>query len=102
TALVSPVTIGDGAYTGTGSVITKDVPPGALGVARGRQVNLEGWATKNKEKRLAAKAAKKDAPSSATKECESLQILVSKLLRTGRIIGRRRCTKLGFSASRYI
>jgi bifunctional UDP-N-acetylglucosamine pyrophosphorylase/glucosamine-1-phosphate N-acetyltransferase len=60
TALVSPVTIGDGAYTGTGSVITKDVPPGALGVARGRQVNLEGWATKNKEKKLAAKAAKKD------------------------------------------
>jgi len=60
TALVSPVTIGDGAYTGTGSVITKDVPPGALGVARGRQVNLDGWATKNKERKLAAKAAKKD------------------------------------------
>ncbi|ANP47594.1 bifunctional UDP-N-acetylglucosamine diphosphorylase/glucosamine-1-phosphate N-acetyltransferase GlmU [Candidatus Viadribacter manganicus] len=60
TALVSPVTIGNGAYTGTGSVITKDVPDGALGVARGRQVNLEGWATKNKEKKLAAKAAKKD------------------------------------------
>jgi bifunctional UDP-N-acetylglucosamine pyrophosphorylase/glucosamine-1-phosphate N-acetyltransferase len=60
TALVSPVTIGDGAYTGTGSVITKDVPPGALGVARGRQVNLEGWAAKNREKKLAAKAAKKD------------------------------------------
>ncbi|MEZ5961464.1 MAG: bifunctional UDP-N-acetylglucosamine diphosphorylase/glucosamine-1-phosphate N-acetyltransferase GlmU [Hyphomonadaceae bacterium] len=60
TALVSPVTIGDGAYTGTGSVITKDVPAGALGVARGRQVNLEGWATKNKEKKLAAKASKKD------------------------------------------
>lgn len=59
TALISPVSIGDGAYTGTGSVITKDVPPGALGVARGRQVNLEGWATKNKEKKLAAKAAKK-------------------------------------------
>lgn len=59
TALVSPVIIGDGAYTGTGSVITKDVPAGALGVARGRQVNLEGWATKNKEKKLAAKAAKK-------------------------------------------
>ncbi len=59
TALVSPVTIGKGAYTGTGSVITKDVPDGALGVARGRQVNLEGWATKNKEKKLAAKAAKK-------------------------------------------
>jgi bifunctional UDP-N-acetylglucosamine pyrophosphorylase/glucosamine-1-phosphate N-acetyltransferase len=60
TALVSPVTIGDRAYTGTGSVITKDVPAGALGVARGRQTNLEGWADKNREKKLAAKAAKKD------------------------------------------
>jgi len=60
TALVSPVTIGNRAYTGTGSVITKDVPDGALGVARGRQVNLEGWADKNREKKQTAKAAKKD------------------------------------------
>lgn len=51
TALVSPVTVGDRAYTGTGSVITKDVPAGALGIARGRQVNLEGWADKNREKK---------------------------------------------------
>ena len=58
TALVSPVTIGKGAYTGTGSVITKDVPDGALGVARGRQVNLEGWADKNRE----TKRKKKDEP----------------------------------------
>ncbi|MGE0664853.1 MAG: bifunctional UDP-N-acetylglucosamine diphosphorylase/glucosamine-1-phosphate N-acetyltransferase GlmU [Hyphomonadaceae bacterium] len=63
TALVSPVRIGDRAYTGTGSVITKDVPDGALGVARGRQVNLDGWADKNREKKLAAKAAKKDGHS---------------------------------------
>jgi bifunctional UDP-N-acetylglucosamine pyrophosphorylase / glucosamine-1-phosphate N-acetyltransferase len=60
TALVAPVKIGDRAYTGTGSVITRDVPDGALGVARGRQQNLEGWADKNREKKLAAKAAKKD------------------------------------------
>jgi bifunctional UDP-N-acetylglucosamine pyrophosphorylase / glucosamine-1-phosphate N-acetyltransferase len=58
TALVSPVTIGDRAYTGTGSVITKDVPAGALGVARSRQVNLDGWADKNREKKLKAKAEK--------------------------------------------
>lgn len=58
TALVSPVTIGERAYTGTGSVITKDVPAGALGVARGRQVNLDGWADKNREKKLKAKAEK--------------------------------------------
>lgn len=41
TALVAPVTIGAGAYVGAGSTITKDVPPGKLGVSRARQVNLE-------------------------------------------------------------
>jgi bifunctional UDP-N-acetylglucosamine pyrophosphorylase/glucosamine-1-phosphate N-acetyltransferase len=60
TALVAPVRVGDRAYTGTGSVITKDVPDGALGVARGRQSNLDGWADKNRAKKLAAKAVKKD------------------------------------------
>jgi bifunctional UDP-N-acetylglucosamine pyrophosphorylase/glucosamine-1-phosphate N-acetyltransferase len=44
TALVAPVTVGDDAYTGAGSVITDDVPPGALGIARQRQRNVEGYA----------------------------------------------------------
>jgi bifunctional UDP-N-acetylglucosamine pyrophosphorylase / glucosamine-1-phosphate N-acetyltransferase len=44
TALVAPVHIGDGAYVGAGSVITKNVPPDALGLARGQQVNKPGWA----------------------------------------------------------
>ena len=44
TSFVAPVTIGDGAYTGAGSVITEDVPPGALGIARERQRNVEGYA----------------------------------------------------------
>jgi bifunctional UDP-N-acetylglucosamine pyrophosphorylase / glucosamine-1-phosphate N-acetyltransferase len=43
TMLVAPVDVGDGAFTAAGSVITEDVPPGALGVARGRQHNSEGW-----------------------------------------------------------
>src|ERR687894_2543279 len=43
TSLVAPVTVGDDAYTAAGSVITKDVPPGALGVARERQRNIEGY-----------------------------------------------------------
>ena len=41
TALVAPVTIGAGAYVGAGSTITKEVPPGKLGISRARQVNLE-------------------------------------------------------------
>ena len=43
-AMVAPVRIGDGAYVGTGSVITSDVPADALALGRGRQVNKEGWA----------------------------------------------------------
>ena len=42
-SLVAPLTIGDDAYVGAGSVITKDVPPGALAVERGPQVVKEGW-----------------------------------------------------------
>jgi bifunctional UDP-N-acetylglucosamine pyrophosphorylase / glucosamine-1-phosphate N-acetyltransferase len=44
TTLVAPVTLGDDAVTGAGSVITDDVPAGALGIARERQSNLEGYA----------------------------------------------------------
>jgi bifunctional UDP-N-acetylglucosamine pyrophosphorylase/glucosamine-1-phosphate N-acetyltransferase len=44
TSLVAPVTVGDGAYTGAGSVITEDVPPGALGIARARQENVDDYA----------------------------------------------------------
>ena len=43
TMIVAPVRIGDGAYTAAGSVITADVPPGALGLGRARQRNIEGW-----------------------------------------------------------
>lgn len=48
TVLVAPVTVGDGAYTAAGSAITEDVPPGALGVGRGRQVNILGWVRKRR------------------------------------------------------
>ena len=50
TRFVAPVTVGDGAYTAAGSVITDDVPPGALGVARERQRNIEGYADRSPEK----------------------------------------------------
>ena len=45
-ALVAPITIGEGAYVGTGSVINQDVEPGALAIARARQVNKPGYGTK--------------------------------------------------------
>jgi bifunctional UDP-N-acetylglucosamine pyrophosphorylase / glucosamine-1-phosphate N-acetyltransferase len=44
TAFVAPVNVGDNAYTAAGSVITDDVPEGALGIARARQQNMEGYA----------------------------------------------------------
>jgi bifunctional UDP-N-acetylglucosamine pyrophosphorylase/glucosamine-1-phosphate N-acetyltransferase len=50
TTLVAPVTVGDDAFTGAGSVITKDVPPGALGIARERQRNIAGYADRRKER----------------------------------------------------
>ncbi len=48
TMLVAPVSIGDGAYTAAGSVITDDVPPGALGVGRARQRNIDGWVARRR------------------------------------------------------
>ena len=48
-SFVAPVTVGDDAYTAAGSVITDDVPPKALGVARERQRNVEGYADRDKE-----------------------------------------------------
>jgi bifunctional UDP-N-acetylglucosamine pyrophosphorylase/glucosamine-1-phosphate N-acetyltransferase len=44
TAFVAPVEVGDGAYTGAGSVITEDIPPDALAVARARQKNIPDYA----------------------------------------------------------
>ena len=48
TQLIAPVRIGKGAYVGAGSSITEDVPAGALGIARGRQSNVEGWVERKK------------------------------------------------------
>ncbi|PTE14723.1 bifunctional UDP-N-acetylglucosamine diphosphorylase/glucosamine-1-phosphate N-acetyltransferase GlmU [Pseudogemmobacter blasticus] len=58
TMLVAPVTVGDGALTASGSVITEDVPAEAIALARARQVNKPGLATRLFEKLRALKAAK--------------------------------------------
>jgi bifunctional UDP-N-acetylglucosamine pyrophosphorylase/glucosamine-1-phosphate N-acetyltransferase len=49
TTLVAPVRLGDGCYTGAGSVITEEVPPGGLGMARERQRNIEGYAERKRK-----------------------------------------------------
>jgi len=59
TALVAPVKIGDGAITGAGSVITKNVEANALAVTRGEQKQISGWAEKFRAKKKAEKAARK-------------------------------------------
>jgi len=57
TMLVAPVTVGDGAYTAAGSVVTEDVPPGALALGRARQRNVEGWVARRRPGTPAAEAA---------------------------------------------
>jgi bifunctional N-acetylglucosamine-1-phosphate-uridyltransferase/glucosamine-1-phosphate-acetyltransferase GlmU-like protein len=54
---VAPVTVGDGAYTAAGSVITQDVPPGAMGVGRAPQRNVAGWVARKRPGTPAAEAA---------------------------------------------
>lgn len=54
---VAPVEVGDGAYTAAGSVITQDVPPGAMGVARAQQRNVAGWVARKRPGTPAAEAA---------------------------------------------
>ena len=49
TNLIAPVSVGDGAYTAAGSTITDDVPADALGIARMRQTNKDGWAARFRE-----------------------------------------------------
>ncbi len=58
-SLVAPVTIGHGAMTGSGSVITKDVAPDSLALSRAPQMQKDSWAAAFREKKAAEKAAKK-------------------------------------------
>ena len=59
TMLVAPVSVGDGAYTAAGSVITEDVPAGAIGVGRAKQRNVIGWVLRKRAGSKSAIAAEK-------------------------------------------
>ena len=58
-AFVAPVRVGDGAYVAAGSIVTDNVPPDALAIARGRQVNKPGWAAKKRRELATAEKPKK-------------------------------------------
>jgi bifunctional UDP-N-acetylglucosamine pyrophosphorylase/glucosamine-1-phosphate N-acetyltransferase len=59
TTLVAPVRVGDGGYVAAGSTITDHVPADALAIARGRQVNKPGWASRKRRELAAAEKPKK-------------------------------------------
>ena len=59
TMFVAPVTVGDGAYSGAGTVIKHDVPPGALAVSGGRQRNIDDWVIENRPDSGSAEAARR-------------------------------------------
>jgi bifunctional UDP-N-acetylglucosamine pyrophosphorylase / glucosamine-1-phosphate N-acetyltransferase len=60
-ALVAPVRVGDGAYVAAGSTITDNVPSDGLAIARGRQENKLGWASRKRRELAAAEKPKKAA-----------------------------------------
>lgn len=61
TMFIAPVVVGDGAYSGAGTVLKDDVPPGALAVSGGHQRNIEGWVAKKRPGSAAAKAGEEAA-----------------------------------------
>ena len=69
TMFIAPLHVGDGAYTGAGTVLREDVPAGALAVSAGSQRTIEGWVEKNRPGTPSAEAAgryRSGAPGSET------------------------------------
>ena len=72
TTLIAPVRVGEGAYVAAGSTVTEHVPAGALAIARGRQANKPGWASRKRRELAAAekpkrKSARRGKPRRAKK-----------------------------------
>ena len=93
-SFVAPVTVGDNAYTAAGSVINEDVPAGALGIARPRQINKEGYAARREAQAREAQVREAQAleaqtpearqSASSERERERESILRSRLVSAGR------------------
>ena len=67
--IVAPVSVGDGAYSGAGTVVREDVPPGALAVSEGnRQRNVEGWTQRKRPGTSAAEAAERSRADNTKKQ----------------------------------
>jgi bifunctional UDP-N-acetylglucosamine pyrophosphorylase / glucosamine-1-phosphate N-acetyltransferase len=70
TMFVAPVNVGDGAYTGAGTVVRDDVPPGALAISAGPQRNIEGWVERKRPESAAAEAARKARAEASEAQAE--------------------------------
>lgn len=71
TMFIAPVSIGDGAYTGAGTVVREDVPPGALAVSSGPQRTIDGWVVRKRPGTPAAEAAERASDTAARNAAES-------------------------------
>ncbi|MGZ8179124.1 bifunctional UDP-N-acetylglucosamine diphosphorylase/glucosamine-1-phosphate N-acetyltransferase GlmU [Williamsia sp. SKLECPSW1] len=71
TMFIAPLTVGDGAYTGAGTVLRRDVPPGALAVSSGEQRIIEGWVEDRRPGTAAAQAARRARDAGTQDEQEA-------------------------------
>ncbi|MCZ3387572.1 MAG: bifunctional UDP-N-acetylglucosamine diphosphorylase/glucosamine-1-phosphate N-acetyltransferase GlmU [Actinomycetia bacterium] len=88
TMLVAPVTIGDGAYTAAGSVITDDVPAGAMGVGRARQRTIRDWVLRKRGGSASARAAERAQQAAREQPTDDTAPLAGEDGRVGRGDGR--------------
>ena len=76
--LVAPVTVGKGAYVGTGTTVRENVPPGALAVSAGKQRNIEGWVEEKEDMKSAITSRNQNssapARSSRRRQCAILSL----------------------------
>lgn len=70
---IAPVTVGDGAYTGAGTVLRRDVPPGALAVSGGPQRNFDGWVASRRAGTASAQAAQRALAAGADRSGEPVK-----------------------------